>query len=125
MMEHLNMQSMDKVAANVAKIRELFPNCVTERINSEGKLEHAIDFDMLKQELSDHVVDGLQERYQFTWPDKRKAILAANAPINKTLRPCREESVGVDKTENLYIEGDDLEVLKLLQETYLGKVKMI
>lgn len=125
MMEHLNMQSMDKVAANVAKIRELFPNCVTERINSEGKLEHAIDFDMLKQELSDYVVDGLQERYQFTWPDKRKAILAANAPINKTLRPCREESVDFDNTENLYIEGDNLEVLKLLQETYLGKVKMI
>lgn len=125
MMEHLNMQSMDKVAANVAKIRELFPNCVTERINKEGKLEHAIDFDILKQELSDHVVDGLQERYQFTWPDKRKAILAANAPINKTLRPCREESVDFDNTENLYIEGDNLEVLKLLQETYLGKVKMI
>lgn len=125
MIEHLNMQSMDKVAANVAKIRELFPNCVTERINNEGKLEHAIDFDMLKQELSDHVVDGLQERYQFTWPDKRKAILAANAPINKTLRPCREESVDFDNTENLYIEGDNLEVLKLLQETYLGKVKMI
>lgn len=125
MMEHLNMQSMDKVAANVAKIRELFPNCVTERINKEGKLEHAIDFDMLKQELSDHVVDGLQERYQFTWPDKRKAILAANAPINKTLRPCREEGVDFDNTENLYIEGDNLEVLKLLQETYLGKVKMI
>ena len=124
-MKHLNMQSMDKVAANVAKIRELFPNCVTERINSEGKPEHAIDFDMLKQELSDHVVDGLQERYQFTWPDKRKAILAANAPINKTLRPCREESVDFDNTENLYIEGDNLEVLKLLQETYLGKVKMI
>lgn len=125
MMEHLNMQSMDKVAANVAKIRKLFPNCVTERINKEGKLEHAIDFDMLKQELSDHVVDGLQERYQFTWPDKRKAILVANAPINKTLRPCREESVDFDNTENLYIEGDNLEVLKLLQETYLGKVKMI
>lgn len=125
MMEHLNMQSMDKVAANVAKIRELFPNCVTERINNEGKLEHAIDFDMLKQELSDHVVDGLQERYQFTWPNKRKAILAANAPINKTLRPCREESVDFDNTENLYIEGDNLDVLKLLQETYLGKVKMI
>ncbi|WP_456103961.1 site-specific DNA-methyltransferase [Phascolarctobacterium succinatutens] len=124
-MKHLNMQSMDKVAANVAKIRELFPNCVTERINNEGKLEHAIDFDMLKQELSDHIVDGLQERYQFTWPDKRKAILAANAPINKTLRPCREESVDFDDTENLYIEGDNLEVLKLLQETYLGKVKMI
>lgn len=125
MMEHFNMQSMDKVAANVAKIRELFPNCVTERINNKGKLEHAIDFDMLKQELSDHVVDGLQERYQFTWPDKRKAILAANAPINKTLRLCREESVDFDNTENLYIEGDNLEVLKLLQETYLGKVKMI
>ena len=124
-MEHLNMQSMDKVAANVAKIRELFPNCVTERINSEGKPEHAIDFDMLKQELSDHVVDDLQERYQFTWPNKRKAILAANAPINKTLRPCREESVDFDNTENLYIEGDNLDVLKLLQETYLGKVKMI
>lgn len=124
-MEHLNMQSMDKVAANVAKIRELFPNCVTERINKEGKLEHAIDFDMLKQELSDHVVDDLQERYQFTWPNKRKAILAANAPINKTLRPCREESVDFDNTENLYIEGDNLDVLKLLQETYLGKVKMI
>lgn len=125
MMEHLNMQSMDKVAANVAKIRELFPNCVTERINNEGKLEHAIDFDMLKQELSDYVVDGLQERYQFTWPDKRSAILAANAPINKTLRPCKEESVDFDNTENLYIEGDNLDVLKLLQETYLGKVKMI
>lgn len=124
-MEHLNMQSMDKVAANVAKIRELFPNCVTERINAEGKPEHAIDFDMLRQELNDYVVDGLQERYQFTWPDKRKAILAANAPINKTLRPCREESVDFDNTENLYIEGDNLEVLKLLQETYLGKVKMI
>lgn len=125
MMEHLNMQSMDKVAANVAKIRELFPNCVTERINKEGKLEHAIDFDMLKQELSDYVVDGLQERYQFTWPDKRDAILAANTPINEALRPCREESVDFDNTENLYIEGDNLKVLKLLQETYLGKVKMI
>ena len=124
-MKHLNMQSMDKVAANVAKIKELFPNCVTERVNAEGKLEHALDFDMLKQELSDHVIDGLQERYQFTWPDKRKSILAANAPINKTLRPCREESVDFDNTENLYIEGDNLEVLKLLQETYLGKVKMI
>lgn len=125
MMEHLNMQSMDKVAANVAKIMELFPNCVTERINAEGKLEHAIDFDMLRQELNDYVVDGLQERYQFTWPDKRSAILAANAPINKTLRPCKEESVDFDNTENLYIEGDNLDVLKLLQETYLGKVKMI
>lgn len=124
-MEHLNMQSMDKVAANVAKIMKLFPNCVTERINAEGKLEYAIDFDMLKQELSDYVVDGLQERYQFTWPEKRDAILAANTPINEALRPCREESVDFDNTENLYIEGDNLKVLKLLQETYLGKVKMI
>jgi len=125
MMEHLNMQSMDKVAANVAKIMELFPNCVTERINNEGKLEHAIDFDMLKQELSDHVVDGLQERYQFTWPDKSKAILLANSPINATLRPCREDSVDFDNTQNLYIEGDNLDVLKCLKETYLHKVKMI
>lgn len=124
-MKHLKLQSMDKVAANVEKIKELFPNCVTERVNIDGKLEHAIDFDMLKQELSDHVVEGITERYQFTWPDKRRAILAANAPINKTLRPCREESVDFDNTENLYIEGDNLEVLKLLQETYLGKVKMI
>ncbi len=125
MMEHLNMQSMDKVAANVAKIMKLFPNCVTERINAEGKLEHAIDFDILRQELNDYVVDGLQERYQFTWPEKSNAILVANASINNTLRPYREESVDFDNTENLYIEGDNLEVLKLLQETYLGKVKMI
>ena len=124
-MKHLNMQSMDKVAANVEKIKALFPNCVTERITAEGKLEYAIDFDMLKQELNDHVVEGITERYQFTWPDKRRAILAANAPVHKTLRPCREESVDFDNTENLYIEGDNLEVLKLLQETYLGKVKMI
>ncbi len=126
-MKHLNMQSLDKVAANIAKMQELFPNCMTETINSEGKVVHAVDFDMLRQELSEHVevVEGFAERYQFTWPDKRKAILAANAPINKTLRPCREESVDFDNTENLYIEGDNLEVLKLLQETYLGRVKMI
>lgn len=124
-MKHLKLESMDKVAANVEKIKELFPNCVTERITAEGKLEHAIDFDILKQELSDHVVEGITERYQFTWPDKRRAILAANAPVHKTLRPCREESVDFDNTENIYIEGDNLEVLKLLQETYLGKVKMI
>ena len=124
-MKHLKLQSIDKVAANVEKIKELFPNCVTERVTAEGKLEHAIDFDILKQELSDYVVEGITERYQFTWPDKRRAILAANAPVHKTLRPCREESVDFDNTENLYIEGDNLEVLKLLQETYLGKVKMI
>ena len=116
---------MNKVDANVAQIAALFPNCVTERINEEGKLEKVVDFDMLKQELSSFVVEGNDERYQFTWPDKKKAILAANAPINRTLRPCREESVDFDTTQNLYIEGDNLEVLKLLQETYLGKIKMI
>ena len=124
-MDKLKMHSMNKVDANVAQIAALFPNCVTERINEDGKLEKVVDFDMLKQELSSFVVEGNEERYQFTWPDKKKAILAANAPINKTLRPCREESVDFDTTENLYIEGDNLEVLKLLQETYLGKIKMI
>ena len=124
-MEKLKMHSLNKVESNIEKIAALFPNCITERINAEGKLEHAIDFDILKQELSTEIVEGLEERYQFTWPDKKKAILAANAPINKTLRPCREESVDFDNTENLYIEGDNLEVLKLLQETYLHKIKMI
>ena len=124
-MDKLKMHSMNKVDANVAQIAALLPNCVTERINEDGKLEKVVDFDMLKQELSSFVVEGNEERYQFTWPDKKKAILAANAPINRTLRPCREESVDFDTTENLYIEGDNLEVLKLLQETYLGKIKMI
>ena len=124
-MEQLKMHSLDKIAENVEKIASLFPNCITESADEHGGLKRSIDFDMLKQELSDYVVEGLQERYQFTWPDKKKAMLAANAPINKTLRPCREESVDFDNTENLYIEGDNLEVLKLLQETYLGKVKMI
>ena len=124
-MEQLKMHSLDKIAENVEKIAALFPNCITESADEHGGLKRAIDFDMLKQELSDYVVEGLQERYQFTWPDKKKAMLAANAPINKTLRPCREESVNFDNTENLYIEGDNLEVLKLLQETYLGKIKMI
>ncbi len=124
-MDKLKMHSMNKVDANVAQIAALFPNCVTERINEDGKLEKVVDFDMLKQELSSFVVESNDERYQFTWPDKKKAILAANAPINRTLRPCREESVDFDTTENLYIEGDNLEVLKLLQETYLGKIKMI
>ena len=124
-MDKLKMHSANKVDENVAKIGRLFPNCVTERINENGELEHAIDFDMLKQELSSVVVEGNEERYQFTWPDKRKAVLAANAPISATLRPCREESVDFDNTQNLYIEGDNLDVLKLLQETYLGKVKMI
>ena len=124
-MDKLKMHSVNKVDENVTKIGKLFPNCVTERKNDKGEVEYAVDFDMLKQELSDVVVEGNEERYQFTWPDKKKSILLANAPISKTLRPCREESVDFDNTENLYIEGDNLDVLKLLQETYLGKIKMI
>ena len=124
-MDKLKMHSVNKVDENVKKIGALFPNCVTERKNENGEVEYAIDFDMLKQELSSVVVEGNEERYQFTWPDKKKSILLANAPIAKTLRPCREESVDFDTTENLYIEGDNLDVLKLLQETYLGKIKMI
>lgn len=124
-MEHLKMHSLNKIDENVSKIAQLFPNCVTEAKDENGEITHKIDFDMLKQELSNTIVEGREESYQFTWPDKKQAILTANAPINKTLRPCREESVDFDNTENLYIEGDNLEVLKLLQETYLGKVKMI
>ena len=124
-MDKLKMHSLNKVDDNIKKIGALFPNCVTERKNDAGEVEYAIDFDMLKQELSSVVVEGKEERYQFTWPDKKKSILAANAPISDTLRPCREESIDFDNTENLYIEGDNLAVLKLLQETYLGKIKMI
>ena len=124
-MDKLKMHSINKVDENIAKIGAMFPNCLTERRNEDGELEYAIDFDMLKQELSSVIVEGNEERYQFTWPDKKKSILLANAPIAKTLRPCREESVDFDTTENLYIEGDNLDVLKLLQETYLGKIKMI
>ena len=124
-MDKLKMHSVNKVDENIAKIGAMFPNCLTERKNEDGEVEYAIDFDMLKQELSSVVVEGNEERYQFTWPDKKKSILLANAPIAKTLRPCREESVNSDTTENLYIEGDNLDVLKLLQETYLGKIKMI
>lgn len=123
-MDKLSMHSKDIVEDNISKIAELFPNTLTEVIK-DGKVTHAIDFDLLKQELSDIVVEGPAERYQFTWPDKRKSILLANSPIAKTLRPCREESVDFDATENLYIEGDNLDALKLLQETYLGKVKLI
>lgn len=124
-MNHLKMHSLNKIDENINKIAGLFPNCVTEAKDENGEITHKIDFDMLKQELSTSIVEGREERYQFTWPDKKQAILTANAPINKTLRPCREESVNFDTTENLYIEGDNLEVLKLLQETYLGKIKMI
>jgi len=124
-MEKMKMHSLNKVDDNIRRIGALFPNCVTERKNADGEIEYAIDFDMLRQELSTVVVEGNEERYQFTWPDKKKTILAANAPISDTLRPCREESEDFDNTQNLYIEGDNLAVLKLLQETYLGKIKMI
>lgn len=128
-MDKLNMQTTNIVDENIKKIGELFPNCLTERLvraeNSELRTEMAIDFDMLRQELSKDIVEGPEERYQFTWPDKRNAIRLANAPTTDTLRPCREESVDFDNTQNLYIEGDNLEVLKLLRENYLGKVKMI
>lgn len=129
-MENLKMHSLDGVQRNIEMIGKLFPNAITE-VKRNGKAEHAIDFDVLRQELSDSIVEGREERYQFTWPDKKKAMLAANAPITATLRPVVTDSVGKDGTpggfdsENLYIEGDNLEVLKLLQETYLGKVKMI
>lgn len=119
------MQTANKADDNFKKLAEMFPNAVTETINENGEVVRAIDKDVLMQEISCKVVDGNEERYQFTWPDKKKSVLLANAPINKTLRPCREESVDFDTTENLYIEGDNLEVLKLLQETYLGKIKMI
>ena len=124
-MEKLKMQTADMAERNIEMLGQMFPNCLTETINDEGKLVRAIDFDKLRQELACEVVEGAEERYQFTWPDKRAAIRLANAPTNKTLRPCREESVNFDNTENLYIEGDNLEVLKLLRENYLGKVKMI
>ena len=129
-METLKMHSLDGVQRNIDLIGKLFPNAITE-VKRNGKVEHAIDFDVLRQELSGSIVEGREERYQFTWPDKKKAMLAANAPITATLRPVVADSVGKDGTpggfdsENLYIEGDNLEVLKLLQETYLGKVKMI
>ena len=125
-MDKLKMQTANKADENFKKLVAMFPNAVTETIDENGEVVRAIDKDVLMQEISYKVVGGgREERYQFTWPDKKKSVLLANAPINKTLRPCREESVDFDNTENLYIEGDNLEVLKLLQETYLGKIKMI
>ena len=124
-MDKLKMQTANKADENFKKLAEMFPNAVTETIDENGEVVRAIDKDVLMQEINTKVVDGKEERYQFTWPDKKKSVLLANAPINKTLRPCRKESVDFDNTENLYIEGDNLEVLKLLQETYLGKIKMI
>lgn len=123
-MDKLKMMSMDKVQGNIEKIRALFPNAVTEVLR-DGKPELKVDFDVLKQELANTLIDDRELRYQFTWPDKQKSVLLANTPVDKTLRPCKEESVDFDTTQNLYIEGDNLEVLKLLQETYLGKIKMI
>lgn len=124
-METLRMTSPDLTAANIEKIAELFPSVVTESRDEDGNLHRAIDFDLLRQELSPEIVEGPQERYQLDWPGKRAALFAANAPIAKTLRPDRDESVDFDTTKNLFIDGDNLDVLKLLQESYLGKVKLI
>lgn len=119
------MHTPDITESNIEKIGQLFPNCLTERIGEDGKVERAIDFDQLRQELSKEIVEGPQERYQFTWPDKKKAIRMANAPTNMTLRPYREESVNFDTTANLYIEGDNLDALKLLRETYYNHVQVV
>ena len=124
-MEKLNIITAEMAEKNIEMLGQMFPNCLTEKMNEEGKIVKAIDFDKLRQELADSVVEGPEERYQFTWPDKRNAIRLANSPTTKTLRPCREESVDFDNTQNLYIEGDNLDVLKILRENYLGKVKMI
>lgn len=124
-MEKLKMHSPNLVAQNIEQLAALFPSCVTESRGKDGKLKQTIDFDLLKQELSTHIVDGPQERYHLNWPGKCESLLTANAPIAKTLRPCREESVDFDTTQNLFIEGDNLDALKLLQKTYLSKVKMI
>ena len=124
-MNKLKMHSPDLTQANIDKLAELFPNCLTETRGADGEVKRSIDFDQLRQELSTSIVEGPQERYQLNWPGKREALLTANAPIAKTLRPCREESVDFDTTRNLFIEGDNLDALKLLQETYLNKVKLI
>lgn len=124
-MNKLTMKSVDLTQANIDKIAELFPNVITEARDEQGKIKRAVDFDLLKQELSDYLVEGEKERYQLTWPGKKEAILNANSSIDKTLRPVKEDSVDWDATQNLYIEGDNLEVLKLLQESYLNKIKCI
>ncbi|MCX8993359.1 site-specific DNA-methyltransferase [Citrobacter portucalensis] len=124
-MEKLKMHSPNLTQDNIVHIRDLFPGCVTEAKGKDGSVKLAVDFDQLRQELAESIVEGPQERYHLNWPGKREALLAANAPIAKTLRPCREESVDFDDTKNIFIEGDNLDALKLLQENYLGKVKMI
>ena len=120
----MKLESLDLTKQNIEKIGLLFHNCITESKDKDGNLKKAINFDLLKQMLSSDIVEG-DEAYEFTWVGKKASIVEANKPIRKTLRPCKEESVNWDTTENLYIEGDNLEVLKLLQESYLGKVKMI
>lgn len=125
MSAELKMHTENLVAKNIEKLTALFPNCITEMRNEQGEIIKGVDFDLLRQELSEVLVEGNQERYRLDWVGKKQAILAANEPIAKTLRPCREESVNFDTTQNLFIEGDNLDALKLLQETYLGKVKMI
>lgn len=123
-MEKMRMESVDMTEKNIEKIESLFPNCITEALDESGKLKKAINFEVLKQMLSKEIIDG-DEAYEFTWVGKKAAIVKANKPIRKTLRPCIEQSVEWNNTENLYIEGDNLEVLKLLQESYLGKVDVI
>lgn len=123
-MDRMRMESVDMTAQNIDKIGSIFPNCITETVDENGKPKKAINFELLKQMLADEVIDG-DEAYEFTWVGKKAAIVEAHNPIRKTLRPCKAESKEWDKTENLYIEGDNLEVLKLLQESYLNKVKMI
>ncbi len=121
----LKMHTLNLVDEKFETLANLFPNAVTETVSDNGEVVRAIDADVLTQEINTHVVSGKEERYQFTWPDKKKSVLLANSPITATLRPCREESTDFDTTENLYIEGDNLDVLKLLRETYLNRVKMI
>ena len=124
-MDKLKMQTTNKANENFKKLAAMFPNAITETIDENGEVVRTIDAEVLAQEINTRVVSGKEERYQFTWPDKKKSVLMANAPIAATLRPCKEESVDFDTTENLYIEGDNLDVLKLLRETYLNRVKMI
>jgi len=123
--EKLKMKSKDMINENIKKIGKLFPNVITEIKDEEGNIVRAIDFELLQQELSDEIIEGNKERYQLTWPGKKEAIVTAGTPIDKTLRPVKEDSLNWETTENLYIEGDNLEVLKLLQESYLNKIKCI
>ena len=124
-MDKLKMQAPDLTDKNIERIASLFPNVITETKDENGNIKKVVDFDLFKQSLSKDLVEGDDERYRLDWPGKKASLLKANTPITNTLRPCREESVNFDTTENLYIEGDNFEVLKILQESYLGKVKMI